>query len=215
MPAPSRIRAALPAAALLFTLSAPPAVANETLRFRVFLGDRPIGEHSFRINERGDQTQVTSQARFDVDFLFINAYRYRHTSQETFRDGCLAAITASTDDNGKRSAVAGRADGAGLRLERPTGPTTTAGCIKTFAYWDRDFLREPTLLNPQTGELEPVTVRPTGTDRIEVNGREVSASRYALSTDELTIDLWYHDELGWVGLESDTGVGGRLIYRRM
>lgn len=215
MPALPRYRPALATPALLLALWAAPAAANETLRFQVFLGDRPIGEHSFRIDARGGQTQVTSQARFDVDFLFINAYRYRHTSQETFRDGCLAAITASTDDNGKRFEVAGRADGGALRLERPAGATTERGCVKTFAYWDRDFLRQPRLLNPQTGELEPVTVRPAGSDRIEVNGREVSASRYALSTDELTIDLWYHDELGWVGLESDTGAGRRLIYRRM
>lgn len=215
MPALPLIHSMLLAPALLLALAAAPAAANETLRFQVFLGDRPIGEHSFRINERGDQTQVTSQASFDVDFLFINAYRYRHSSQETFRDGCLAAISASTDDNGKRSEVAGRAVDDGLRLERPAGATTATGCVKTFAYWDRDFLRQPRLLNPQTGEMEPVTMRPAGTGRIEVNGEEVSASRYALSTDELTIDLWYHDELGWVGLESDTGAGRRLIYRRM
>ena len=39
---------------------------------------------------------MTSRAAFDVDFLFINAYRYRHTSNETFRDGCLAEIDAET-----------------------------------------------------------------------------------------------------------------------
>jgi hypothetical protein len=44
---------------------------------------------------------------------------------------------------------------------------------------------------------------------------EVQARRYALSADELNIELWYNDDLGWVGLASDTGKGGRLVYRRM
>jgi hypothetical protein len=28
-------------------------------------------------------------------------------------------------------------------------------------------------------------------------------------------DLWYNDDLGWAGLASDTGKGGRLVYRRI
>jgi len=52
-----------------------PANASELLRFRVYLGDKPIGEHSFHITETGDLTLVSSRAAFDVDFLFVNAYR--------------------------------------------------------------------------------------------------------------------------------------------
>ena len=59
-------------------------------------------------------------------------------------------------------------------------------------------------------------VQPKGSDRVAVEGgREVPAQRYALTTDELTIDVWYNDDLGWVGLESDTGKGRRIIYKRM
>jgi len=32
---------------------------------------------------------------------------------------------------------------------------------------------------------------------------------------EVTIDLWYNEDLGWVGLSSDTGKGRRIIYRRL
>jgi len=203
-------------AALALLTVALPAAANEQLRFQVFLDDRPIGEHSFRITGDGDLKRVSSRAAFDVDFLFINAYRYRHSSQEVFRDGCLTEISASTDDNGKRLRVDGVADGDGLRIEKPDGVERAEGCVMTFAYWDPSFLDQSRLLNPQTGDLEPVRVQRKGNDRIETaGGRAVPAERYALSTGELTIDLWYNDDLGWVGLESDTGKGRRIIYRRM
>nr|WP_274607887.1 hypothetical protein [Thiorhodovibrio winogradskyi] len=39
--------------------------------------------------------------------------------------------------------------------------------------------------------------------------------RYTIDTDEVAIDLWYHDELGWVQLVSETGKGATLIYRRI
>jgi hypothetical protein len=198
-----------------FGISAPVQAnqASQLLRFQVYLDDKPIGEHSFRIAGSGDTRRVSSRAAFDVDFLFINAYRYRHSSSEVFRDGCLQEISATTDDNGKAYQVEGVADGNSLRIQ---DQDTLPGCVMTFAYWNRDFLQQRQLLNPQTGELERVSVQSKGTDRIEAaDGRELSAERYALTTDELTIDLWYNDDMGWVGLASDTGKGPRIIYRRL
>jgi hypothetical protein len=191
------------------------ATASDLLRFQVYLGDKPIGEHSFHISETGDLTRVSSRAAFDVDFLFVNVYRYRHNSRELFREGCLQEIRSTTDDNGKRYRVEGAAIGKQFQIERGDGKEQTEGCLKTFAYWDPDFLNQKRLLNAQTGKLEPIRVSPKGSDHVRVGNREVPATRYALSADALSIDLWYNDDLGWVGLASDTGKGGRLLYQRM
>lgn len=205
--------ALLTAAAGLLTLAQ--AGNAEQLRFQVYLDEQPIGEHSFRIADSGDTTRVTSRASFDVDFLFVTAYRYRHTSNEVFRDGCLTAIDAETDDNGKRYAVNGEAMGDAFRIQTGAEEARADGCVKTFAYWDKDFLSNRRLLNPQTGELESVRVQPKGQDTVAIeSGERLPAERFALTTDELTIDLWYNDDLGWVALESDTGKGKRIIYRR-
>lgn len=209
-------RPALAAVLLAGLTLAATAATAEQLRFQVYLDDRPIGEHSFRIADSGKTTRVTSRAAFEVDFLFITAYRYRHTSNEVFRDGCLTTIDANTNDNGKRYAVNGEAMGDAFRIKTDDAVERASGCVKTFAYWDKAFLDKSRLLNPQTGDLEQVQVQPRGPDTVEVeNGERVSAERYALKTQELTIDLWYNDDLGWVGLESDTGEGKRLIYRRV
>jgi hypothetical protein len=114
-----------------------PVNASELLRFQVYLGDKPIGQHSFRITEN-ENKRVTSRASFDVDFLFFNAYRYRHDSREVFRDGCLQDIRATTDDNGTKHRVEGKPIGGDFRIAREDGKEQANGCLMTFA--DNDDL---------------------------------------------------------------------------
>ncbi|MCG6896886.1 MAG: DUF6134 family protein [Thiocapsa sp.] len=187
----------------------------ETLRFKVFLDEDPIGEHSFDIRSLGDTAQVLSRASFEIDFWIFTAYRYRHQSQETWRNGCLEKIIASTDDNGKDYRVRGEGLGEALALTVNGESRRLSGCVMTFAYWDRDFLRQDRLLNPQTGELIPVEVMAQGTEAVSFGAEEVTATRYKLSTDALDLILWYSDEYGWIGLESDTGKGKTLRYQRI
>jgi hypothetical protein len=191
------------------------ASAGDTYRFEVLLDDKPIGEHRFEVETDGTQQRVRSKAEFEVDFLIFTAYRYRHQSDEVFRNGCLQQIRATTNDNGTRYQVEGEASGRAFVIDRGGDVEQAPGCIKTFAYWDPAILKQDRLLNPQTGELEAVGVRKAGADRVNVSGREIDATRYALKTDELTIELWYNEALGWVKLASDTGKGARLVYRRI
>ncbi|TVQ89368.1 MAG: hypothetical protein EA400_07685 [Chromatiaceae bacterium] len=212
-------RAGLTASLLtVLGLAAVPARAANELRFAVYLNERPIGEHQFRITERGDLKQVESTADFRVDFLFLNAYHYRHHSQETFSDGCLQRIRANTNDNGTRYQVSGERRASHFEVERRRQrdqiSEQTDGCVMTFAYWNPALLAQERLLNPQTGEFEAVAVQATGTDQVTVGDTSVPANRYALRTSELTIDLWYHDDLGWVKLASEAAPGRRITYRR-
>ncbi len=192
---------------------ATPVRDAQELRFNVFLDERPIGEHRFEIRESGSTWRVTSVADFSVDFLFFNVYRYRHQSRETWRDGCLEAIEATTDDNGERLLVRGTEGDGSFAVIGPAGRFQAEGCLKTFAYWDPSFLEQPRLLNPQTGELVNVAVSDLGRDRIDVGDRPLTANKYQLEAEGLDIELWYHETRGWVGLESDVGEGRRLIYR--
>lgn len=200
---------------LTLTSLAVGASVDQTFRFEVLLDDKLIGEHRFDIDVSGDQQRVTSQAEFEVDFLFITAYRYRHQSNELFRNGCLERLSSTTNDNGTRYKIDGSAVSNGFRVDRGENVEQFDGCVKTFAYWDSAILQQPKLLNPQTGELESVSVQRHGAEQVAVNGSEVEATRFELVTDELTINLWYNDELGWVRLASDTGKGAQLIYRRL
>ncbi|MFY9975668.1 MAG: DUF6134 family protein [Chromatiaceae bacterium] len=202
-------------ALLISTGSAVASPSQQTLRFKVFLDQSPIGEHNFELTAGDSGKRVVSRAEFDVKLLFFNAYRYRHESREQWRDGCLERIQATTDDNGTDYRVQGRRIADVLSLQVNGKSERLPACVSTFAYWEPDFLKRPVLLNPQTGELVDVKLEAQGWERKRFGGREVDARRYRLRADDLDISLWYTTEGDWIGLESDTGKGKMLRYERM
>jgi hypothetical protein len=207
--------------ALCLPLAALPASANreatETQQrewdFNVFLDERPIGRHTFEVIDDGSQRIVRSDARFDVDILFFNAYRYRHLNRESWNDGCLHSIEARTDENDKTQTVVGNRAGEAFRLQSSEkGDAVLPGCVMSFAYWDPRILRQKQLLNSQTGEYMPVEVTPMGSDVVNVQGRRIDAERYRLVTTGIVIDLWYTPDQQWLALESRLESGDRLRY---
>jgi hypothetical protein len=189
------------------------ASATKTLKFQVFLDEKPIGTHRFSLQERDEGLLSESRAAFDVNFLFINAYRYRHQSRELWQDGCLKKLEATTDNNGERYSVRGTPAASGFLVEGETESQVQDPCAMTFAYWDKRILEQDRLINPQTGEVVDVAVTDEGLDRITVDGREVDARRYRLTAEGLDIRLWYDDSQRWLGLESRIEDQYRLSYR--
>jgi hypothetical protein len=182
------------------------ALALATTRewhFDVSLDGRPIGEHRFVLREDAGARELTSEARFRVRFLFVDAYRYEHHARERWRGDCLEQLDARTDVNGERSEITYPDSGRGPR----------ADCVRTFAYWNPEILEWRRLLNPQTGEYVDIQVKPMGRELID--GRP--AQRYRLlgrGREPLQIDLWYTPTLDWLALESTTPEGRRLRYAR-
>lgn len=206
-------------ASLLFGLmlgAAGVAVAStETLAFKVYLDQSPIGEHRFDLAIGGSEKRVVSRAHFDVRLLIFDLYRYRHQSEEQWRDGCLERIQSATDDNGEAIRVLGERLKGALALEVNGERDQVPGCVGTFAYWSPDLLRRPRLLNPQNGELVEVRFEPLGLARRAFRGEEVEAQAYRLRAEDREIFLWYTADGDWIGLESDTGTGRVLRYERL
>ena len=186
------------AAALASGQAAGADLATREWRFHVSLDGRPIGQHSFVLRDIGDSRELTSEARFRVRVLFFDAYRYDHRALETWRGDCLQQLDASTDVNGKRTVVA---------------ITPVDECVQTFAYWNPSILRATRLLNPQTGEYEPVQISELGSEVIAGQ----PAERFRLiggGTTPLKIDLWYSPARDWLALESRTPEGRTLRYSK-
>lgn len=181
--------------------------------FKVFLDDKAIGTHRFEVVTRNNTRHVAVEARFDVRFLFFTAYRYQHSNYEVWQQHCLHSITSKTDDNGEMQFVRGEREGGVLRVTTPAGEKELDGCVKTFAYWDPDFLDSRSLLNAQTGELLPVEVLDLGTKTIPVRGQAVVTRQYRLVTDKFAVDLWYSPQREWLALESTTRDGAVLRYQ--
>jgi hypothetical protein len=207
--------------AALAVVPATPAVAAadgsaRKLNFDVFLDDRAIGYQRFVLASAGGGTRVETRAEFEVKLLRITAFEYDHRNTELWRDGCLQAIDARTDSNGKQYAVSGKARGDAFVVATNGGERRLGDCVASFAYWDRALLlprRE--LLNSQTGEYVAVQIDSLGRDRMRIGEREVPVERYSLKGKELDITLAYEAGSGeWVALDSRLDGGRTLRYRR-
>lgn len=179
-------------------------------KFKVLLDDREIGFHDFTVVEQADSTRVEIDARFDVRFLFFNAYRYRHQNSETWNADCLVAVQAATDDNGRRSKVDGRIENDGFVVKTSAAETNLGSCPMSFAYWNPSLLQAQALLNTQTGELQQLEVTPMGEELVRYGDAELRANRYDLRVDGQAISLWYGvEDQRWLALE--TPVKGRTL----
>lgn len=187
------------------------AAQERTWSFRVLLDGREIGSHAFTLVQRGEERELSSEARFEVSVLFVKAFRYSHRAEERWRGDCLVGLQSRTETNGAREWVAARREAGRLVVERPAGREEHDGCPWSFAYWNPAIVGATRLLNTQTGEMVPVAVRAMGAERVPVRGRPLEAQRHRITGPGLAIDLWYAGA-EWVALESATKQGGRLRY---
>lgn len=202
------------AGAMLLMLSAATAVAEDpadkTLLFDVFLDGKKIGYHRFEIDGSRSNAAVRSEASFDVKFLFVTAFSYRHTATESWENGCLDEIEARTDSNGKQLSVFGERTDDGFVIDTGDAEAELPSCVMSFAYWNPGFLEQPRLLNPQTGEYLEVEVQELGRDTVKLEGREIPARSVRVTARQMDITLWYSENAEWLALES-VAKGGRII----
>ena len=192
------------------------AAEPQRLEFEVLLDAKPIGTHRYEVVTADDGSQtVTSKASFDVKLLGFVVYRYRHQAQERWREGCLANIDSTTDDNGAKVTVSGHASTGGFEVVRPR-PLVRSGCIRGYAYWNPAWLlNQMQLLNPQTGEFDASSMTLVGRESVNRSGASIPANHYRLLGGKLVIDLWYSDGGEWLQLESPARGSQRLVYRRL
>ncbi|MEM9529513.1 MAG: DUF6134 family protein [Pseudomonadota bacterium] len=183
----------------------------DSWKFRVYLNDKEIGYHHFYRTQQGDTEQIDITAEFKVKFLFVTAFSYRHDNTEVWQDSCLASIDSRTLTNGDEESVSGTLEASGLRIETADVATRASGCVRTFAYWDRDLLSAPQLLNSQTGRLVPVEVETLNPRSIPYRGDEIEALPYRLTGGDLDLEVFYVGDR-WVGLESTVEGGRKLRY---
>ena len=186
-------------------------------RFTVLLDGKPIGRHLFRLEDvAAGERVLRSDAEFSVEMFGITVYRYRHAASERWRDSCLVALQARTDDDGRVLQVQGEQRGDGFVVVDAGGSAagaTLPGCAMSFAYWHPALRSQTRLVNPQTGRVDAVTVTAVASAPIDVRGRRVDADGFRIAGAGGPIDVWTSAQGAWIGLDAVVGGGRRLSYR--
>lgn len=197
------------------------SVAKKVWKFNAYLGDDLIGYHNFEVttDTGNDMTMsVYTEADFDIRFLFMSVYTYKHKNNELWKNNCLVKLSSTTDDNGEEEFVRLSGSGNATKIQTPLGEVTSERCVRSFAYWDPALIKDQVLLNSQTGELIATKFELIGNENISVNENQVLASKYLLSGKDaegniVEIDLWYTLNDEWVKLRSKLENGSYLSYQ--
>lgn len=179
--------------------------------FKVFLDDKEIGTHDFRVSGHRGEHRVETVARFDVKFLFFNAFRYRHQAVETWAGDVLLSIQSETDNNGEQLQVDGSRESGHFLVETESETRRLPEEVMSFAYWNPEILDESRLLNAQTGEYEKVQIEDRGVETVPYEGQRLEARRHDIVVQGKAISVWYAvSDQRWLALETPVK-GGRVL----
>jgi hypothetical protein len=184
---------------------------GDEMQFDVLRDGDPIGSYLVFFRKSGDALQVETRASIEVDVLFASAYRLRYQSLETWRDGALDSLTASTNDDGEFKHMEAVRDGASLEVSGMEGAWDAAPTILPTSHWNMAQIAADTLINTVSGSANHISVAEAGIETVPMGAESQPARRFVYSGD-LDMEAWYDDQGRWVKLRFAAEDGSTIEY---
>lgn len=184
---------------------------GDEMQFDVVRDGDPIGSYRVYFRANGDALQVETRASIEVELLFASAYRLRYQSLETWRDGMLASLTASTNDDGEFSHMEAVREGAALEVSGMEGAWDAAPTILPTSHWNMAQIAADTLINTVSGTPDHISVVEAGIETVPMGDETRPARRFVYSGD-LDMEAWYDDQGRWVKLRFAAEDGSTIEY---
>jgi hypothetical protein len=155
-----------------------------------------IGTYTNSVETSGDNTTVTTEGRIRVAILGIVLYRQDFDRIERWIGERLISFQGMTTTNGRSTEVKGEAEGDRFAVRSPNGSFTAPADVKPANPWSDVVLMGATMMTPDRGLLEDVTIRPAEMTELEINGSMVRARRYEIArlSGEKRYEVWLDDE---------------------
>jgi len=155
-----------------------------------------IGTYTNSVETNGDRATVTTEGRIRVSLLGIVLYRQDFDRVERWTGERLMSFKGLTTTNGRAIEVRGEAEGDNFAVSSPNGSYMAPAMVRLANPWSADLLKGDTMLTPDRGQIEDVSIRPAEMTDVRVKGERVRARRYeiARSTGEKRYDVWVDEE---------------------
>ena len=190
---------ALAGAAAASVLAAPLSAGAKIHRvFDIHRGSDKIGTETVDIEHQGETTTVKTKTDVSVTVLFVEAYRYGHSSSEVWKGGQLVSFQSQTDDNGTKHIVKVSAGADGLTLEADGKRSVLPKTAVPASLWNKDALRQTDAFEPDTGRRLSLQMTDLGPDEVMVNGVKHQAHHYKIADTlkgEYARELWYDGDV--------------------
>lgn len=155
-----------------------------------------VGTYTNTIEENAGTTTVKTQGRMKVSVLGIPAYRQEFDRVERWMGPRLVNFSGVTTENGKRTEVTGTAEGDHFALNTPSGTVTAPAGVKTANPWSEAILNADTVMAPQEGKVEMVSVTGGETVPVAINGHNVMTRHYQVKRlgGPKRYEVWFDDQ---------------------
>lgn len=181
----------------------------ETMRFAILRNGEQIGTHAIEISRAGSETNVRITTDLTVRVLFVTAYRLQHSAVERWVNGQLVAFNSTTDNNGVRHKVKATRGASGLEVEADGKTSRVDQNVLPASLWNVDLTRRKAALDPQDGQVDPISVTDDGAEDVNLGARTLKAHHYEIKG-RYSQDVWY-DERGRLVQVKLIGSDGSVI----
>ncbi len=208
----SGLGALIVAPAMAFSAAAVTEPAATILNFAVMRNGEPIGTTTMRISRDGGETVADIVTHIQVKIAFITVYRYDQNETERWVDGRLAAMSSHTDDNGTVHKVSATRSGEILSVDVDGKVAAVDPAVIPVSLWNASLLRSTIAINPQDGQLTPVSVVDHGEEALVLQGRATTGHHYSIRT-SFPQDVWYDQQHQLLKVELRGSDGSRIQYQ--
>ena len=170
------------------------AQPTETMRFAIMRNGEQIGIHAIEISRKGPETNVRVTTDLAVKVLFVTAYRLQHSATERWMNGQFVALNSTTDNNGVRHTVSATRGMSGLEVEADGKTSHVDQNVFPASLWNPELVRRKAALDPQDGQVDPISVTDDGSEDLRLGARALKAHHYEIKG-RYSQDIWY-DERG-------------------
>jgi hypothetical protein len=206
------------AVAGLGVLSSPASAVADTSRNLVDKGTHAsygdIGTYANLVETTGDTTTVTTTVHLTVKVLGIVMHREDDQRTEEWKNNRLVAFHGVTDKNGDKIVVNGKARDDSFMITTPSGTYAAPASVHPANPWSSASLQSTTMMQVDTGKVNPVKVRGGGETSVDVNGANVAAREYEIDGGRRS-NVWIDGQGVPVKftVEDDTGVVSFTLVR--
>jgi Family of unknown function (DUF6134) len=189
----------------LLALSMAPAGADKAAAttkihrvFDIVRGGDKIGTDTIDIEHQNDTTTVKIKTNLSVKVMFVEAYRYEHSCNETWKNGQLIAFKSQTNDNGTKHSIDVKAAPDKLSMDADGKHSDLPKRAAPASLWSKDAIHQLDAFDPDTGKPLSIEVTDLGTEVLTINGVTHEAQHYKIAdtlSGEFSREVWFDGDV--------------------
>jgi Family of unknown function (DUF6134) len=172
----------------------PPAATKIHKVFDIVRGSDKIGTDTVDIEHQKDTTTVKVKTDVSVKVMFIEAYRYEHSCDETWKNGQLVSFKSRTNDNGTKHSIDVKAASDKLSMEADGKHSELPKTAAPASLWSIDVIHQTETFDPDTGKRLSMKVTDLGEETLTLHGAQHQTHHYKIADTlegEFARELWY------------------------